>query len=113
MHSLSLSLEDLLFQIKRLLQFEGSFAILLPYNRTEHFVELAIKEGFKLLESLFVKQTARHSNFRSMLLFMKDDNIINTIKLNKERCKKELIIRANSDYSDSFTELLKPYYLKL
>ena len=113
MHSVALSLEELVYEIKRLLNNEGRFAILLPYHRTEYFIGLALKEGFKLLESLFVKQTMKHSYFRSMLLFIKEDNKIDTINLNNVAHKNELKIKVGIEYSDSFKELLSPYYLKL
>jgi len=71
MHSSLLSLEELMFSIKRLLSDVGNFAVLLPYHRADYFIKLAIKEGFWLVENTMVKQTPNHPYFRSMLLFGK------------------------------------------
>ena len=108
MHSLELSLEDLILNIKRLLRPDGTFAILLPFHRNIAFIDLAMKEGFKLIESLFVRQTIKHPFFRSILLFSKDD-----LLKNNDISENELTIKLGEDYSEEFKNLLKPYYLKL
>ncbi len=113
MHSLSLSLEELVLEIKRLLSFKGRFAILLPYHRTDYFIKLTSKAGFKLLASLFVKQTLKHPFFRSMLLFENEDVLISKDNVDIKVKSAELVIRENNEYSASFNSLLMPYYLKL
>jgi len=113
MHSLAMSLEELAFEIKRLLVKGGSFAILLPYHRTDFFIGIAALQGFKLLESLFVKQTTKHPYFRSILLFVKADFLEDDNYKKSLLIENELVIKEGNDYSFQFKELLKPYYLKL
>ena len=104
MHSQSLSLEELLEAIKRLLHVDGSFAILLPNHRTESFERMALEEGFYLKEKVLVKQTPAHTPFRSMLLFTMSPN---------ELVEKEIIIKESDNYTATFSYLLKDYYLYL
>ena len=113
MHSLDLSLQDLVSEIKRLLKNEGTFAILLPYHRTDFFIELASNNSFKLLDALFVKQTTKHPYFRGMLLFIKEDSSVYNDNKSYLLTKNELVIKEGIDYSIPFKELLQPYYLKL
>lgn len=104
MHSQLLSLEELLAAIKRLLNDNGSFTILLPCHRTESFERMALEEGFYLKEKVLVKQTPLHSPFRSMLLFTKSS---------KETVEKEISIKESDNYTSAFSSLLKDYYLYL
>lgn len=102
LHSSSLSLEELLEAIKLNLSANGKFAILLPYHRTVYFIELA--KGFYLEQKTLVKQTEKHPYFRSMLLFGSQPISTN---------ESEIIIKKNNQYSETFTDLLKDYYLHL
>jgi tRNA1Val (adenine37-N6)-methyltransferase len=105
LHSAELSLELLVDNIKRLLKEDGSFAVLLPYHRSNYFEQLAIERNYFLLEKVLVKQTPRHSYFRSMLLFGRSKTIAT---------QKEIIIRKDDGhYTAEFIELLKDYYLYL
>ncbi|MBC7588734.1 MAG: methyltransferase [Chitinophagaceae bacterium] len=103
LHSSSLSLKELLQAIKANLTNDGCFAILLPYHRTNYFMELAIENGFYLQEKVLVKQTEKHDYFRSMLLFSYQQT--STIET-------EIIIKQNNQYSPAFIHLLKDYYLQ-
>ena len=104
MHSKALSLEELFASIKRLLKKDGSFAILLPSHRSSYFEKIALDADFHLLEKVSVKQTPNHLSFRSMLLFgNKDETIV----------EKEMIIKDGNAYTQSFTALLRDYYLYL
>lgn len=104
LHSTSLSFEELLSQVIKFLNREGFFAVLLPFSRTESFVILAGKHNLFLHEQMLVKQTEKHSYFRSMLLF-------STTK--SQPRKSEIIIKKEGKYSEEFTALLKDYYLFL
>ena len=104
LHSASLGFEDLIGVIKKYLAKNGKFAVLLPYHRTELFIQLALREGFYLEEEVHVKQTPAHGYFRSMLCFG------TTYHENK---KSEIVIRDGESYTDAFVDLLKDYYLKL
>ena len=103
LHSSSLNFTALLQAIKANLTNDGCFAILLPYHRTNYFMELAIENGFYLQEKVLVKQTEKHGCFRSMLLFSYQQT--STIET-------EIIIKQNNQYSEAFIHLLKDYYLQ-
>jgi tRNA1Val (adenine37-N6)-methyltransferase len=104
LHSEQLSLQDLLLIIKSHLALNGKFAVLLPYHRKNAFVQSATNEGFFLEEVVSVKQTPKHTYFRSMLLFS---------AVEVPLVDKEIIIREGEVYSNKFNNLLKDYYLKL
>jgi len=102
LHGSSLSLEELLQSIKNNLAGNGIFAILLPFHRTDYFIGLA--KGFYLQEKVLVKQTEKHTYFRSMLLFSAQQTPTR---------ETEIIIKQNNQYSPVFIELLQDYYLHL
>lgn len=104
LHSEQLSLQELLFIIKSHLAVHGKFAMLLPYHRKNVFIQLAKNEGFFLEESISVKQTPKHTYFRTMLLFSAVEVAL---------VEKEIIIREGDSYTNEFIDLLKDYYLKL
>lgn len=104
-HHVGLTLENLLSAVKRLVDSNGYFAVLLPYHRVENFIALARANGFFLQEIVLVKQSPKHTFFRGMLLFGLIDNALN---------QKEIIIRKEDQaYSNDFINLLGDYYLKL
>lgn len=104
-HDAGLTLEELINVIDRNLSALGSFAVLLPYHRTEVFISIAEKKNYYLAELVRVKQSFKHKYFRSILLFGR-----------KQSDKKEsvILIKEESDvYSADFIALLKDYYLFL
>ncbi len=98
-HNWGLTLRELITAIKRLLHDEGSFALLLPYHRTQEVEEMANEEGFFVQKQTFVKQTIDHSLFRSINLFSKQKHSI----IQSEICIKD----ENNDYTNEFISLLK------
>ncbi len=69
LHGASLTLKELLTAIKELLINDGQLAILLPYHRTDYFIEMAKTKGFHLHIKTLVKQTPNHPYFRAMVWF--------------------------------------------
>ncbi len=104
-HNAGLTLRELMTAIKTLLHDEGSFAILLPYHRTKECEMLANEKGYCLLQQTSVKQTPKHSFFRSLNLFSKRKQPL----MQNEICIKD----ANENYTSDFAFLLKDYYLHL
>lgn len=102
LHSEQLSLESLYTNIQRLLNPNGYYAVLLPTHRVASFIQIA-QEDY-LMEEVKVHQTVKHNAFRSLLLFS---------KCNIQPTKTETIFIKddNNNYTASFVELLKPYYL--
>ena len=104
-HNAGLTLRELITAIKRLLNNEGSFAILLPYHRTKEAEEMANEEHFFVQKQIGIKQTFNHSFFRSINLFSKEKHSV----VQSEICIKN----ENNHYTNEFIFLLKEYYLHL
>lgn len=105
LHQVSLSFEELLESIKRLLNPDGRVAILLPNHEMQVFQELA--EDFDLypLHQLEIYNTFQKSIFRKIIMFSQK----------KQSLKKESIsIRDNTNaYTDEFKNLMEDFYLYL
>lgn len=102
-HNEGLTFINLLLSIKRNLALDGSFAVLLPFSRTEYFVNLAAEHGFYFQEKIMVKQTPEHSYFRALLYFNSVATHFNS---------KEIIIKdGKGNYTAGFEDLLRDYYL--
>lgn len=104
LHSDNLNFEDLINFILKNLKSQGFFAVLLPYHRTNSFIDGAEENNLFAIEQVLVKQTERHPFFRSMLLFS---------LVESEVKKFEITIKKNGEYSIEFVTLLKEYYLYL
>jgi tRNA1Val (adenine37-N6)-methyltransferase len=104
-HDTSLTLQQLLNNVDKLLNSEGLFTVLLPYHRTEYFINLARTVKLNCYKKVLVKQTPKHDYFRSMLIFSKQS---------ADTKQEEIIIKNEQGiYSDEFISLLKDYYLYL
>lgn len=104
LHDASLTLDELLQQIDRLLKPGGSFSILLPYGRTDYFIAMADKLNWNCYKRINVKQTEKHAYFRGILCFNKTESLTETASL---------IIKQEGEYSNDIKQLLKDYYLHL
>lgn len=105
-HSKELSLEELMRAISLNLKPTGTFGILLPFERSAYFEELAMKYNFFAKEKLQVKQTSAHNYFRTVMHFSRNNDLANA--------EYELIIKnEEGNYTEDFKELLKDYYLNL
>ncbi|QNA42972.1 tRNA1(Val) (adenine(37)-N6)-methyltransferase [Lacibacter sediminis] len=105
MHDEGLKLDELIRIVNDNLTDDGSFAVLLPYVRTERMIELAEGYNLHLRTHIQVKQTVKHGYFRSMLLFSKTTT---------EPVVEELAVKdENNEYTTQFVNLLKDYYLYL
>ena len=98
LHSSGLSSELLIDRAANLLSADGTLALLLPYQRLDVFVHLALEHGLYLHRLCNVRQTEKHSFFRSMVCFGRENN---------EAMNEELSIKFNGQYSETFTLLLK------
>ncbi len=105
-HSSNLTLDELLFVIDKNLTDDGTFGILLPYQRVKEFEKMASERKFYLSEKLLLKQSPKHDHFRGILHFTRRK--VNPVQ------SYTLCIKDNfHNYTPDFTELLKDYYLKL
>ena len=105
MHSAGLGYEDLLSNVVRLLDLNGVFAVLLPFSAEIKFVDKAAKFGLFAKELIRVKQSTKHSFFRSIIFFSREE---------KASIIKETAIKdEQNNYTITFADLLKEYYLFL
>jgi tRNA1Val (adenine37-N6)-methyltransferase len=105
-HSAELNLDELIISIDQHLSSTGSFAVLLPYYRSEYFESIALKEKFHLTEKVSIRQSPNHKYFRSILHYSRTPQHQPSIS--------ELTIQNESrEYTNEFVELLKDYYLYL
>ncbi|HEY8402795.1 MAG TPA: methyltransferase [Cytophagaceae bacterium] len=104
-HSKFLSFDELLDSVAKLLKPTGVFTCLLPAQASEEFIDKARKRNLYLNEKLEVRDNLSSPVFRVILTFthQPSDNI----------SIKELVIKNGNSYSESFSNLLKPYYLHL
>ena len=102
LHDTSLTLSELIFVVKRNLQKDGKFAVLLPIHRSAYFEQLAKENGLFLEQKVLVRQTDKHDYFRAMQLFGRTE--VST-------AESELSIKVNGEYTDEFVEILRDYYL--
>jgi tRNA1Val (adenine37-N6)-methyltransferase len=103
LHTDTLSFEDLLSSVLRLLSPNGTFVVLLPMYESSIFEQLAISEELYPQKKLTI-----HHRKGSKIL-----RIITTFgRIKKEIINEELIIKnPEESYTPDFQALLKDYYL--
>lgn len=104
LHSSELTLKELIEIANKLLAANGSFCVLLPFSRMEYFIGLAEEADLYLTRQYLIRQTEKHTFFRSVLFFSKTE---------QEKISEDITIKISETYSLRFTELLKDYYLHL
>lgn len=105
MHATTLNYQELLGAIGRLLQPEGAFSVLLPYEGFLQFCKLAAMAGFFPQEVLEVKQSVEHGVFRAVGIFSRKEGVVLTSGLS--------VYDNAKVYTPEFVALLKEYYLYL
>lgn len=105
MHDTGLSLKELMQSINALLSSSGFTSILIPSFRTVELAQLASENNLFVQHKTNVKQTPKHTAFRTMILFGRNEVTVN---------QEELIIHDEGKvYNPAFVHLLKDYYLYL
>lgn len=107
-HGDELSLTELLLVIKNNLSPLGSFYLLLPYKRSEEIKYLLLENDLTVLNIVFVKQSVQHGYFRMMLA-----GKLKTGGTNEAAINEIAIWDEKQQYTDTFINLLKDYYLHL
>ena len=106
-HSENLTLEELLVIIKKHLNANGLFFLLLPYKRNGEVKKLLKDNELNISRILFVRQSLTHDYFR---IFIKGNLNVEE----KETGFDELSIWDDKQhYTNEFVRLLKDYYLHL
>jgi tRNA1Val (adenine37-N6)-methyltransferase len=107
-HSTALPWLDLLMHVDRLLKENGFFYVLIPALRAYTMQKLAAEKGIVLVEEVVVFNAAKQKPFRVLQKFQKTREPIQQIK------RSNFIIKdTENNYTESFVNLLKPYYLHL
>jgi tRNA1Val (adenine37-N6)-methyltransferase len=102
LHSASLSLQELVLIVENRSHANGIVALILPYDRKEEMLKLALENGMQLFANADIKQTPKHAYFRTFLAFSRNAKTLHS---------EEIIIQDNRVYTDRFRQLLKKYYL--
>ncbi len=105
MHDSGLKLQELIDIADRIISAEGLFTVLLPFHRSNDFIKLAETKDLFLRKRMDVRQTVNHSFFRSIMLFSRKKLQVETFSM--------AIKDEQNEYTPSFVELLKDYYLYL
>lgn len=102
LHDAGLTLTSLFQQAEKLLITTGNFAVLLPAYRLSEALNLGKQCGFIAVETVKLCQTEKHSPFRVMIWFGREQSI-----------EKEysILIKDKGIYSATFVRLLRDYYL--
>lgn len=104
-HSSHLTLQELIAAINTSISPGGRLYLLLPFKRWPAARLLLEENGWYLHQLLSARQTPRHQPFRVLIQAGKNTG---------QFVGEEIIIKNEADeYSERFTELLKPYYLKI
>lgn len=104
-HQAGLTLEKLMHKVNELLHENGVFYILMPAYRKNETIKAAEHQGLHPFQITDVKQSYRHQPFRVMIAFKRKETNIS----------EDLIVIKNNEnaYTDTFSSLLKDYYLYL
>ncbi len=104
-HDATLTLLQLIKKVESLLKPNGIFAVLLPFNRVQEFINEAFAVNIFLQHKILLRHTLNHPYFRGVLFFSTLEIPITTIEL--------IIKEPDQQYTSAFIELMKSYYLHL
>lgn len=102
-HDSTLTLDELISYMSDHLTENGKSAVLLPFSRTDYYEEIAKRYGLYTNVKLYLKHTATHNPFRTILLSGKKMMDVSV----SEICIKD----EQQNYTTAFTTLMKDYYL--
>ena len=104
-HDDGLQLKDLFKEVVNLLDRDGKFFLLLPSYRKEECINTALSFYMHPTAIADVKQTPNHNSFRTMYCFTQNEQTITN---------ESIVIKENNNvYSQSFSAMMKDYYLHL
>lgn len=101
----SLSFNELLKGVSKILSKKGKFAVIIPFKEEQGFVELAKENNLFLNRVCHVKGNLSSAFKRSLLEFSFEDK-----KLKKENLTIEI---KRHQYTDEYINLTKDFYLKM
>ncbi len=107
-HSTALPWTILVHHVGTLLKNEGYFYVLIPALRAYTMQKLATQKSLQLVEEVVVFNAEKQKPFRALQKFKKTSSPVTTVK------RSNFIIKdAQNNYTESFINLLAPYYLHL
>ena len=101
----SLSFEDLLVGVSKILSADGVFATIIPFKEEEHFIKIARANNLHIHNLCRVQGTETSEIKRSMLAFSFNAREIKVAKL--------IIETARHQYTEDYISLTKDFYLKM
>jgi tRNA1Val (adenine37-N6)-methyltransferase len=105
-HSEQLTLADVLARIKTHLKEEGFFFLMYPFKRNKEMEQLLRANELYVMNSVLLSQSVKHSPFRMIIKGThKKDVSVSTTSIS--------ICDEKQQYTKSFVDLLKDYYLYL
>jgi len=87
MHTVTLSYQNLLLNVDRLLGTDGIFAVLLPYAAEQKFIKQALNSSLFAVETIRVKQTTKHSFSEVLFFFKREQESVNQRNCHQRRIK--------------------------
>lgn len=103
LHSDQLTLKELVFSVEKLLTNDGVFAVILPFERTEYFINQM--PSLFLIKKINTFQTHTHKTFRSILIFSRTESVL---------LERNIYIKdSTNNYTTEFIKFLQDYYLYL
>ncbi|WP_233900633.1 tRNA1(Val) (adenine(37)-N6)-methyltransferase [Tenacibaculum piscium] len=107
----SLSFEKLLKGVAEILSEKGIFSVIIPYKEQENFVKLAEESKLFLQRICHVKGNEDSEIIRSLLAFSFDENQAENLTNNREEIL--IIEKERHQYTDTYINLTKDFYLKM
>ena len=107
-HSAALPWMDLINHVNRLLNADGFYYVLIPALRAYTMQKLAGQNGLQLVEEVVVFNAAIQKPFRVLQKYQKTNAPVSAIQRSNFMIKD-----PENNYTESFTQLLKDYYLHL
>ncbi|MGY0407503.1 MAG: tRNA1(Val) (adenine(37)-N6)-methyltransferase [Polaribacter sp.] len=101
----SLTFDELLKGVSKILSKDGTFAVIIPYKEEENFVALALKYSLFLNRSCRVQGNLSSEIKRSLLQFSLHQKTIKTAHL--------IIETARHKYTEAYINLTKDFYLNM
>ena len=104
-HTDTLSFDELIDSVKRLLANTGIFSLILPLNEANHFIKLALQSKLFLNRKCLVKPNPSKSAKRVLMEFSFSE---------RELVEEELTIETENrhEYTKEYISLTKDFYLK-
>ena len=107
-HGTALTWEELIQSVVELLNENGAYYVLIPALRAYTMQKLAAENGLLLTAEVVVMNAPKQKPFRVMQKFIKTNAYIPQINRTQFYIKKE-----DQTYTETFVQLLAPYYLHL